>query len=84
MLEGVPEVAQSMVENGTCGVCGGTILLRLIGDFHSGSNHDMVNEFLKSRDKEVSEMLSNVAVLIFVWHNYSVHECMRLLIDTSD
>jgi hypothetical protein len=84
MPEGVSEVAQFMVENGAYGICIGIILLCLIGDFRSGGSHDMINEFSMSRGKEVSDVLSNVAVLIFVWHSYSIDADIRLLIDPSD
>ena len=84
MLESMSEVAQFMVENDTCGVCIGTILLRLIGDFRSGSNHDMVDEFSKSSYMEFSLVLSSVTVLIFAWHSYSIHAGRRLLINASD
>jgi hypothetical protein len=84
MLESMSEVARFMVENGTWGVCIGTILLRLIGDFHSGSNHDMVDESSKSSYMEFSLVISSVTVLIFVWHSYSIHAGRRLLINASD
>jgi hypothetical protein len=83
MLEDPSEAAQFMVENATCSICTGTILLCLIGDFHSSNSHDVVYEFSKPTDKEVSYVLSNVTVLIFVWHSYSIHAGIRL-INTSD